>query len=70
MLLPDIICIMMFCWTDVIMQLYYQFNDLPLVHRCYGARHYDSCCTDVTVQNQCLFTFNSGRCYYLVWHRW
>ena len=50
---------MMFCCTDVIMQLYYQFGDLPLVHRCYGARHYDSCCTDVTVQNQCLFTFSS-----------
>ena len=57
MLLPDIICIMMFCWTDVIMQLYYQFNDLPLVCRCYGARHYDSCWTDVTVQNQCLFVY-------------
>ena len=44
------------------MQLYYQFNDLPLVHRCYGAMHYDSCCTDVTVQNQCLFTFSSVIC--------
>ena len=28
-------CIMMFCCTDVIMQLYYQFDDLPLLHRCY-----------------------------------
>ena len=59
MLLPDITFIMMFCCTDVIMQLYCQFDDLPLVHKCYGARHYDSCCTDVTVQNQCLFTFSS-----------
>ena len=53
---------MMFCCTDVIIQLYYQFNDLPPVHRCYGAGHYDSCYTDVTVQNHCLFTFSSVIC--------
>ena len=52
----------MFCCTDVIMQLYYQFSDLPPVHRCYGAGHYDSCYTDVTVQNHCLLTFSSVIC--------
>ena len=48
---------MMFYCIDVIMQLYYQFSDLPPVHSCYGAGHYDSCFTDVTVQNNYLFYF-------------
>ena len=53
---------MIFCGIDVIMQLYYQFSDLPPVHRCYGAGHYDSCFTGVTVQNHDLFTFISVIC--------
>ena len=53
---------MMFYCIDVIMQLYYQFSDLPPVHSCYGAGHYDSCFTDVTVQNNYLFTFSSVIC--------
>ena len=62
MLLPDVVCNMLFCCTYVIMQLYYQFSDLPPVHWCYGAGPYDSCYTDVTVQNHCLFTFSSVIC--------
>ena len=60
MLLPDIVYI-----NDVLLHRCYNatilsIDDLPLVHRCYSARHYDSCCTDVTVQNHYWFIFSSG----------
>ena len=44
-----------FVCTDVMMQ-----TDLPPMHRCYGAGHYDPYGTDVVVQDPYLFIFSSG----------
>ena len=42
------------------MMLTMLFNELPHVHRCYSAGHYNLCCTDVIVQGHYLFIFSSG----------
>ena len=71
MLLPDVIYLSyfhyvckhkLFVCTDVMMQtmLFSEFTDLPHVHRCCGAGHYNPCCTDVIVQGHYLFIFSSG----------
>ena len=49
----------LFVCIDVMMQTML-FSELPHVHRCYSAGHYNPCCTVVIVQGHYLFIFSSG----------
>ena len=53
--------IFFFVCIDVIVQTVFfsEFTDMPYVHRCYGAGHYNPSCTGVLVQG-CYFVFSSG----------